>query len=141
MFHVYYVEKDGTKHVRPCPDEQSKDAFIQVLKEKGLEGTAFNREGEMTFQVIRGEFKAKDDIEYTFVDSHKFVKDHRMGWKAEVECYDSYGRMYLSVVNVMTVGSATADSLRVLAKRLNRPKLGNVIRAWNVNDKLPKLGA
>lgn len=139
MFHVYYISKDGHKYVRPCPDEKSKDKFVQSLELDGVEATVFERDGEMQYQIIRGSFKAKDETLYTFVDSDELVKDHRMGWRAEVECYDAFGKKYTSVVDVMTVGSATIPELRKFANKIERPKLGNVLKAWNVNDNLPKL--
>lgn len=125
MFIVSYVI-DGVKFAQNCASEKERDDLVIALKGSDIEPAVIKRpEEEPRYMVVSCMFRASDETVYTFVDPNG---NARPGKIVEVEVVNNFGQIEIKRAFVTSVRMEPVSAIRAIANKLNRKKLGKVVK-------------
>lgn len=120
MFQVMFKDENGRNIMSPAMEDSAKTAYLQVLKNSGIEYYVLDCEAQK-HQVVSVIFKLDDTNMYTFDDPNNIAK---VGDIVEVECTDGRRKNVL----VKAVGMRTDAQIAEYCKKIGYKALGKVIR-------------
>lgn len=133
MYQILYSREDGTNFVQECHSTDSKNRFLEILNNSGIEYTVVERDPKkwalakvvFDLQLIDAAKKAVKENEdlyglYTFGDPNKITKKDKV---AKVKCTDGK----IKNAYVVDVCLATAEEIAEFKKKIGYTHLGLVV--------------